>query len=95
MAITLRLTEKQEATLERIGNKLSISTKSKSIIWLIENIEQIETEKLNYHDRCISAESKLRELADIEKEQSILRNKIMDREKERNRIIDEVNQKPF
>lgn len=49
MAMNLRLEDKQEFLLEQLQKKLNISTKSKTIIWLIENIEEIEEEKLRWY----------------------------------------------
>ena len=41
MAITIRLTEEQETTLESFMASSDNATKSKAVIWLIENAERL------------------------------------------------------
>lgn len=50
MAMTLRLTENQEATLDAISESIESSTRSKTIQWIIEQWMVREEQKKAYYD---------------------------------------------
>jgi len=68
MAITLRLDENQEKYLSKFMDSSYHSTKSKAVLWLIENAERLveSDKKLNAitdaHERKTSAENLLSDL---------------------------------
>lgn len=54
--------ECQEATLRRLSETLDIKTKSKTIIWLIENFERVENELMHAHNELRVTETELENL---------------------------------
>lgn len=76
MAITLRLNSRQEKVLSQIAENIGEKTKSKAIQWLIENINQIERDRLDLSNKLVECELELKWLKKEIREYMEAKNKI-------------------
>lgn len=76
MAITLRLNSRQEKVLSQIAENIGEKTKSKAIQWLIENINQIERDRLDLSNRLEESERESNQLKKEIREYMEAKNKI-------------------
>ncbi len=65
MAFTCRPEEHHEEILERLCKKLNNAPKSKALLWLIENIEEIEEDKKKYYEIMIKQEGQLKAIKNV------------------------------
>jgi hypothetical protein len=59
MALTIRLSEVQTDILQEIVDKTGTVTKSKAIIWMIENIQRIEKTKMEIFNDLVATKKEL------------------------------------